>query len=132
MSMSYYFLLTVIVYVEGNIKFPCPTPLCECNNTKAICSGENLTYIPRLPDRITKVTLTNGNIRILSKELIENLTFNRRIGEVNFIGNRIFEIKPDTFANLTLIQALTLASEYSLSVHEVRDALKDIYKISNK
>lgn len=126
-----YLLLALIIYVVGDVAFPCPKPLCKCYNKKAICSGDELTYIPRLPERIERVTFTNGNFRILSKELLENLTFNPRIGGFNFISNRIFKIKLDTCANLTLIKVLTFASKYSLSVHEVRNALTDIYKRSN-
>lgn len=104
------FLFTLIIYVVGDIAFPCPKPLCKCDNKLAICAGKELTYIPRSPEIIERVTFTNGSIGIISKELIENLTYTRRIGRVHFIGNRIFEIKEETFAKLTHIQALTFAS----------------------
>lgn len=63
-----FLLLTLVMYVVGDDVFPCPTPLCKCDNEEkeAICSGEKLTCIPRLPETIERVTFTNGNFRILS------------------------------------------------------------------
>lgn len=111
--------------------FPCPKALCECNDVKAVCSGEKLTYIPRLPETIESVTFINGNIEILSKELIQNLTFNPRISGLNFTNNKIRKIKPGTFYNLTLIKVLTFDSEYAISIYDVRNAIVDICNRSN-
>ncbi|XP_052068519.1 toll-like receptor 13 [Mytilus californianus] len=120
-----YALFTLMIHVEGNSDVSCPTPLCQCQYLQAICSGENLTYIPRLPDKIRYVTFINGNIGILLRERIGNLTFNH-IEKLKFTSNRIFGIKPNTFANLTWITRFTLSSEHSLDVFDVRYALIDI------
>ncbi|CAC5413274.1 unnamed protein product [Mytilus coruscus] len=120
-----YALFTLIIHVEGNSGVSCPTPLCQCQYLQAICSGENLTYIPRLPEQIRQVTFINGNIGILSRERIGNLTFNH-IEKLKFASNRIFEMKPNKFANLTWINHLTLSLERSLDVFDVRNALIDI------
>ncbi|XP_071130662.1 toll-like receptor 13 [Mytilus edulis] len=118
-------LLTLMIHAEGNSGVVCPTPLCQCRHLQAICSGENLTYIPRLPDKIRSVTFINGNIGVLSRKSIRNLTFNH-IEKLKFTNNRISEIKPNTFTNFTWITHFTFSSEHSLDVFDVRYALIDI------
>ncbi|VDI29152.1 toll-like receptor 13 [Mytilus galloprovincialis] len=105
--------------------------MCKCTDDKAICSGKNLTYIPRFPSGVQSVTFLNGNIGTLSIEKTKNLTFNE-IKELNFTNNAIARLEPDTFSNLTNLSSLTISAEFSLFATDVKNALYNLKTASLK
>ncbi|XP_076075947.1 toll-like receptor 1 [Mytilus galloprovincialis] len=118
-------LLSVIVYVARSDDIKCPFQFCKCTNFEAICSGKYLTYIPRLPRNIRKVTFLNGNITTLSGGKITNLTFNV-IEILRFINNNIVRLEPDAFSSFMTIKALTISSEPSLLAKDVMNVLNNM------
>ncbi|VDI34914.1 toll-like receptor 13 [Mytilus galloprovincialis] len=111
--------------VASRDKIKCPIELCKCTESAAICSGKNLTYIPRFPKDVRSVTFRNGNIGTLSKERNKNLTFNV-ITELSFINNTIVRLEPDAFSTFIKMNALTISSEPSLSANDVMNALNNM------
>lgn len=81
-------LFSVLIHITRQKVIHCPAELCKCTYDEAICSGKNLTYIPRFPRGVQSATFLNGDIGTLSKESIKNLTFNV-IFELKFINNSI-------------------------------------------
>ncbi|XP_071130660.1 toll-like receptor 3 [Mytilus edulis] len=118
-------LLFAVIHVARQNETDCPVLFCKCTNYDAICSGKYLTYIPRFPRNIQKVTFLNGNIGTLSKGRTENLTFNT-IYVLRFINNSIIRLEPDTFSTFMTIKSLTISSEPSLRPTNVRNALNNM------
>ncbi|XP_063444339.1 toll-like receptor 13 [Mytilus trossulus] len=115
-------LLGLIIYVESHDDILCPFDLCKCTKVRAICSGEDLTYIPRFPKDVVSFTFCNGNLGILSKEITKNLTFNV-ISVLRFINNTIVRLEPDAFSSFVTIKTLRISSELSLPATDVMNAL---------
>jgi hypothetical protein len=66
----------VITVMKCALSVPCPVPNCICKGVEAVCSGINMTYIPRLPIQMSRVSITNGHLRRISASTMINLTFN--------------------------------------------------------
>lgn len=118
-------LLSVILHITRQDKIHCPIKLCTCTKFTAICSGKNLTYIPRFPIGIKSFSFLQGNIGALSLERTKNLTFNV-INELTLKNNAIVRLKPDTFSPFTKISSLTISFEPSLPATDVRNALHNM------
>ncbi|VDI53590.1 toll-like receptor 13 [Mytilus galloprovincialis] len=118
-------LLSVILHITRQDKIHCPIKLCTCTKFTAICSGKNLTYIPRFPIGIKSFSFLQGNIGALSRERTKNLTFNV-INELTLKNNAIVRLKPDTFSPFMKISSLTISFEPSLPATDVRNALHNM------
>ncbi|XP_052071856.1 toll-like receptor 3 [Mytilus californianus] len=118
-------LLSLFIHVTRQNVIHCPVEFCTCADFDAVCSGKNLTYIPRFPKNVKIFTFLNGNIGTLSKKRTANLTFNN-ILKLNFKNNSIRQLEADTFSNFTSIVALTISSEPLLLATIVMHALNNM------
>jgi hypothetical protein len=67
------FLLQVFNCATGDVT--CLASNCICKTLSAVCTGNNLTYIPRFPQNIRNVTIKNANLSRISENGFLNLTF---------------------------------------------------------
>jgi hypothetical protein len=85
----------VITVMKCVLSVPCPVPNCICKGVEAVCSGINMTYIPRLPIQISRVSITNGHLRRISASTMTNLTFNNISSEVYSIQHYVIKFVSD-------------------------------------
>jgi hypothetical protein len=123
------FLLQVFYYVNGDVS--CLTSNCICKTQTAVCTGNNLTYIPRFPKTIRVVTITNANLSHIPENGLFNLTFNY-IVKLILINNNINHIHPSVFRNVTHIIKLQISNEQALNIYNVMEVLDNMNKHSLK
>ena len=119
------FLLQVFNCVTGDVT--CLASNCICKTLSAVCTGNNLTYIPRFPQTIWNVTIKNANLsRISENSYVPNLktlhlnsnyisllsTF-KCLPSLSFLSlqdNSIDKIPEEAFSNLFSLKELNLKS----------------------
>ena len=119
------FLLQVFYYVNGDVS--CLTSNCICKTQTAVCTGNNLTYIPRFPKTIRVVTIKNANLSHIPENGLFNLTFNYIVILI-LINNNINHIHPSVFRNVTHIIKLQISNEQALSIYNVMEVLDNMNK----
>ena len=119
------FLLQVFNCVTGDVT--CLASNCICKPLSAICTGNNLTHIPRFPQTIRNVTIKNANLSRISENGFLNLTFNHIVTLI-LINNNINHIHPRVFRNVTHIVKLQISNEQALDVATVMDVLDNMNK----
>ncbi|XP_070180954.1 toll-like receptor 13 [Littorina saxatilis] len=89
--------------------YVCGENLCRCYKRKANCSqpSHGLHYIPELPNGIQNLIFTHNKLKSISLDsFFSNVT---RITEVDLSYNKLTQIRPGAFRNLTLLTRLTLS-----------------------
>jgi hypothetical protein len=119
------FLLQVFNCVTGDVT--CLASNCICKPLSAICTGNNLTHIPRFPQTIRNVTIKNANLSRISENGFLNLTFNHIVTLI-LINNNINHIHPRVFRNVTHIVKLQISNEQALDVATVMDVSDNMNK----
>ena len=117
----------VITVMKCALSVPCPVPNCICKGVEAVCSGINMTYIPRLPIQISRVSITNGHLRRISASTMTNLTFNN-ISSLTLSNVLIKTIEYDSLRHLPLLTTLEISHEPDLDVNEVKGLLDSMPK----
>ena len=112
----------VITVMKCALSVPCPVPNCICKGVEAVCSGINMTYIPRLPIQMSRVSITNGHLRRISASTMINLTFNN-ISSLTLSNVLIQTIEYDSLRHLPLLTTLAISHEPDLDVNEVKGLL---------
>ena len=119
------FLLQVFNCVTGDVT--CLASNCICKTLSAVCTGNNLTYIPRFPQTIRNVTIKNANLSHISDNGFLNLTFNY-IETLILINNNINHIHPRVFRNVAHINNLQISNEQELNIYNVMEVLENMNK----
>ena len=117
----------VITVMKCALSVPCPVPNCICKGVEAVCSGINMTYIPRLPIQISRVSITNGHLRRISASTMTNLTFNN-ISSLTLSNVLIKTIEYDSLRHLPLLTTLEISHESDLDVNEIKGLLDSMPK----
>ena len=117
----------VITVMKCALSVPCPVPNCICKGVEVVCSGINMTYIPRLPIQISRVSITNGHLRRISASTMTNLTFNN-ISSLTLSNVLIKTIEYDSLRHLPLLTTLEISHESDLDVNEVKGLLDSMPK----
>jgi hypothetical protein len=118
-------LLQVFYYVNGDVS--CLASNCIWKTQTAVCTRNNLTYIPRLPRNIRVVTIKNANLNHIPENGFLNLTFNY-IATLILINNNINHIHLSVFRNVTHIIKLQISNEQALSIYNVMEVLDNMTK----
>lgn len=116
---------TVITMMKCTLSVPCPVPNCICKGVEAVCSGINMTYIPRLPIQISRVSITNGHLRQISASTMTNLTFNN-ISSLKLSNDLVKTIKYDSLRHLPHLKSLELSHEPDLDVNVVEGLMDSL------
>ena len=118
-------LLQVFNCVTGDVT--CLTSNCICKILSAVCTGNNLTYIPIFPQTIRFITIKNANLSHISDNGFLNLTFNY-IETLILINNNINHIHPRVFRNVAHINNLQISNEQELNIYNVMEVLENMNK----
>lgn len=85
----------------------CGDDFCCCIDDTAVCTNQGLTYIPALPNNVTRLDFSNNSLGEINDITLENVT------PLVFLGlemNQVSAIKPGAFAWLKHLRELRLGA----------------------
>ncbi|XP_076438358.1 toll-like receptor 4 [Babylonia areolata] len=105
-------------------EMPCGDHLCRCRRRNADCSGHRgrLTYVPKLPDNIYVVNLSDNGLTsdVLTSSFLANLT---RVGGLDLSGNNITWISRSVFRVMGKLRWLSLDGNKALQPESLREVV---------
>nr|QNQ79669.1 toll-like receptor [Anadara sativa] len=88
----------------------CANSLCICHETEASCSGHgnNLHYIPELPQNITSLEFTKNQLSFVNMTSLRNAS-NLHLTKLDLSDNNIVNATHDAFTNFKYLEELDLS-----------------------
>ncbi|CAC5359688.1 TLR13 [Mytilus coruscus] len=124
-------LMCIVLYTHFNdliaSDITCNTH-CVCKRQIAICSGISLNYVPRFPQGIAVVNLTQTNLSYIGEHTFYNLSFSKFIGKLVLQENFITNIHPKAFWNISALKTLHIANQPQLNITVLTKAFVSLNK----